>query len=423
MPRHLTPRALSLAGASAALVLLAAPALATVTPSTTGTTLHADSDGGSDTITIGCVAGTAHVGIADSGLACTSVTEVEIADAGGSDTINLGQVSAAAFPALALTTIDVADGGIDTVTGSGARDNVAGDTGDTVATAGGDDRVEGAKNADGGDGDDMLRGVTSSVQGGPGNDTVYNPGSGPIDGGPGSDTGILDVSIYDFNQGTNFEITDSAIIASIGGSSLTTPAASLESWVITLLHGNNVDAVRSPSYSGRMVLRLVGGNDSFSGGRGQDYVDGGEGNDVLDAGPGADQVFGGDGDDTISARDGAADTVDCGGGSDTVTADRVDVISNCESVSLPAPETGKVAGPKKVTKGKKATFTFESPVAGAAFECRVDKGAFKSCKSPFKVATKKLKAGKHTLEVRAVQPAGNPDASPSTYKFKVVAPK
>ena len=101
-----------------------------------------------------------------------------------------------------------------------------------------------------------------------------------------------------------------------------------------------------------------------------------------------------------------------GPGFDTVTADRVDVLSGCENVALPAPETSRIDGPKKVTKGTKAFFTFAASVASATFECQVDTGAFKPCASPFKVKTKKLKIGKHTLTVRAVQPAGNarPDA-------------
>ena len=58
-------------------------------------------------------------------------------------------------------------------------------------------------------------------------------------------------------------------------------------------------------------------------------------------------------------------------------------------------------------------------VASATFECQIDTGAFKACSSPFKLKTKKLKTGKHTLTVRAVQPAGNADPTPSTFKFKV----
>ena len=79
----------------------------------------------------------------------------------------------------------------------------------------------------------------------------------------------------------------------------------------------------------------------------------------------------------------------------------------------PAPETSRIDGPKKVTKGTKAFFTFAASVASATFECQVDTGAYKLCASPFKVKTKKLKTGKHTLTVRAVQPAGNADPTPS----------
>ena len=60
---------------------------------------------------------------------------------------------------------------------------------------------------------------------------------------------------------------------------------------------------------------------------------------------------------------------------------------------LPAPETSRIDGPKKVTKGTKAFFTFAASVASATFECQVDAGAFKACSSPFKVKTKKLKTG------------------------------
>jgi hypothetical protein len=43
-------------------------------------------------------------------------------------------------------------------------------------------------------------------------------------------------------------------------------------------------------------------------------------------------VNGGAGNDDISARDARRDVVDCGRGSDRVTADRIDVLRHCESV-------------------------------------------------------------------------------------------
>ena len=98
-----------------------------------------------------------------------------------------------------------------------------------------------------------------------------------------------------------------------------------------------------------------------------------------------------------------------------------------------APDTGAIKGPKRIKPGKKGKFAFTGP-AGATYECRVDEtrhqqnGAkgkkgkkpvpWKACTSPYKVKTKKLKPGKHTVYVRAVQ-FGLTDPTPSARKFKV----
>ncbi|HET6937533.1 MAG TPA: hypothetical protein VFI19_02960, partial [Nocardioides sp.] len=177
------------------------------------------------------------------------------------------------------------------------------------------------------------------------------------------------------------------------------------------------------AYSGALVVETLDGNDTVRGGPGADVIDGGAGNDSLDPGPGADVVRGGTGNDTISVRDGVADSVDCGDGVDTVVADRADVLRGCENVALPPPDTNQIVGPQKVKKGKKPTFTFGSPAAGAQFECAIDAGPYKPCESPFHVKTNKLPAGKHTLSVRAIQPAGNADPTPSTFLFKVLPKK
>ncbi len=99
-----------------------------------------------------------------------------------------------------------------------------------------------------------------------------------------------------------------------------------------------------------------------------------------------------------------------------------------------APATGAIKGPKRIKSGKKGKFTFTGP-SGAKFECRVDKTRkqqhgraetarkkpvpWKACTSPYKVKTKKLKPGKHTVYVRAVQ-FGLTDPTPSARKFKVL---
>jgi len=72
------------------------------------------------------------------------------------------------------------------------------------------------------------------------------------------------------------------------------------------------------------VLRGRGGADTLLGRGGADILYGGTGRDVVDAGAG---------DDTVFARDGARDTVRCGGGKDSVLADRVDKVSaDCETI-------------------------------------------------------------------------------------------
>jgi len=113
--------------------------------------------------------------------------------------------------------------------------------------------------------------------------------------------------------------------------------------------------------------------------------------------------------------------------------DATDVTRAYVSVEDPAaPDTGPVKGPKRVEAGKKGRFSFTGP-AGATFECRVDTTRkqqhgrpaarkrpvpWKACTSPFKVKTKKLKPGKHTVYVRAVQ-FGLADPTPSARKFRV----
>ena len=337
---------------------------------------------------------------------------VDVVAGGGADTVNLGGVTMLAFPALQETSIDSDDGVGDSVSGSEARDVVHADFADDVSTGLGNDWVEGADSASGGEGDDTLRKVSGSAQGGPGDDLIVGFPADLIDGGSGLDRSVIDFSLLTTEQAVGLAITD----ASINGFTAT---SSIEDYDVTTTAGVWADSVDSRLYSGQVSFHGRAGNDTFLGGPGADVADVGVGNDAVDAGPGSDLVLAGDGDDTISARDGFGDVVECGPGNDTVTADRADVLSGCESVSLPAPETSRIDGPKKFTKGTKAFFTFAASIASATFECQVDTGAFKPCASPFKVRSKRLKTGKHTLTVRAVQPVGNADPTPSRFTFKV----
>ncbi|WP_436700573.1 proprotein convertase P-domain-containing protein [Nocardioides sp. BYT-33-1] len=82
-----------------------------------------------------------------------------------------------------------------------------------------------------------------------------------------------------------------------------------------------------------------------------------------------------------------------------------------------APETTIVKRPKKSTTKRKATIAFTANEAGATFQCKVDKKAWKPCSSPLKV--KKLTVGKHKVRVRASDATGNVEATPAVVKWRV----
>jgi len=85
-------------------------------------------------------------------------------------------------------------------------------------------------------------------------------------------------------------------------------------------------------------------------------------------------------------------------------------------VDATPPETTITDGPTGPTTDTTPTFTFISSEPGT-FECSVDGGEFEPCTSPFTTAT--LTNASHTFEVRAIDLAGNPDASPASRSFTV----
>jgi hypothetical protein len=81
------------------------------------------------------------------------------------------------------------------------------------------------------------------------------------------------------------------------------------------------------------------------------------------------------------------------------------------------PATTLTAKPAAKTHDRTPTFRFSANRPGASFQCKLDGGAFRSCRSPF--TTKKLSFGPHTLQVRALA-QGAADPSPAKLSFKVV---
>ena len=76
---------------------------------------------------------------------------------------------------------------------------------------------------------------------------------------------------------------------------------------------------------------------------GKGVITGGEGTDVLE---GASQ------DDMLNARDGSPDTVICNGGTDTVLADTLDIVSpSCENVQIQATPGGRSTTARRRSRG------------------------------------------------------------------------
>jgi len=108
---------------------------------------------------------------------------------------------------------------------------------------------------------------------------------------------------------------------------------------------------------------------------------------------------------------------DEGGGSGKDDKGKADDGGGKKSKEKPVPETTITKGPKKKTHATTVKFKFTSDLAGAKFECKLDKKPFKPCKSPKKY--KKLKPGKHVFKVRATK-NGETDPTPAKRKFKVL---
>jgi hypothetical protein len=111
-------------------------------------------------------------------------------------------------------------------------------------------------------------------------------------------------------------------------------------------------------------------------------------------------------------------------GSHTFTAVATDAAGNTSGVSnartvvvdTSPPETSIDFGPSDPTAATGATFAFGSDEPGG-FECRLDGGAWAACSSP--QSYDGLAEGAHAFEARAVDAAGNTDASPAVWPWVV----
>ena len=87
------------------------------------------------------------------------------------------------------------------------------------------------------------------------------------------------------------------------------------------------------------------------------------------------------------------------------------------TVDTVAPDTSITAGPSGPVSNSSPAFGFSASEPATTFQCALDSGAYASCASPKAYST--LSQGAHTFKVRAVDAAGNIDASPATRSFSV----
>jgi hypothetical protein len=91
-------------------------------------------------------------------------------------------------------------------------------------------------------------------------------------------------------------------------------------------------------------------------------------------------------------------------------------------IDLTAPTTSIDAHPSSPSKDASPTFEFSgadnhSDAADLTFECNVDGGGWHPCESPDQLSG--LEEDLHSFEVRAIDEAGNTDASPASYEWIV----
>ena len=110
-------------------------------------------------------------------------------------------------------------------------------------------------------------------------------------------------------------------------------------------------------------------------------------------------------------------------GPHTLAVREVDVAGNADPtpaggsfvVDLVPPQTVLTKGPEGLTR-LLGPFEFASNEPGY-FECALDEGSFSYCSTPYTAPS--IADGVHTLKVRAVDDAGNRDATPSTRSFNL----
>lgn len=91
--------------------------------------------------------------------------------------------------------------------------------------------------------------------------------------------------------------------------------------------------------------------------------------------------------------------------------------SRASAAKAKAPQTWILQGTRQGSRKVGARFAFDSDQPGTRFECRVDRGPFRPCRSPQRYRS--LKPGRDLFEVRAVSRSGLADPTPATWRFTI----
>ena len=98
-------------------------------------------------------------------------------------------------------------------------------------------------------------------------------------------------------------------------------------------------------------------------------------------------------------------------------AGNISVYSDAITLDLTAPNTTITSNPTNPSVSSSATFSFTSDEAGSTFEASLDGGAYTAVTSPATYTG--LADGSHTFSVRAIDAAGNVDASPAPFTWVI----
>jgi Ca2+-binding RTX toxin-like protein len=250
--------------------------------------------------------------------------------------------------------------------------------GDTMSGGDGFDAMQGGDGSDfmsGNAGDDQLTADQGTVpspnelaDGGPGNDIlVANTGNGGGDryvGGPGTDR-LIALAGPDGTSPLSVDLAAGVLSAA-------TPAPESHSVsgvedVITSQGGDTVTGDSGSNVIDTSLNFLV----SLGGGSAPPADQG----DTVNPGAGVDSVYTGDGNDTINSNDGFGDSIRCGPGTDTVVADPLDTLLDCESVTVVQGPGPDVQAPRCTLSGVQPTVTTKSFFGGFNLKVACDESA------------------------------------------------